>query len=395
MNQAKPTRSHQRDVLSNRKNHVLKNAAQRMTKNSVANIQAGPAPRTNAFGARASRTKTSAKTKELSRSAEIKPARSYSARHARKSPPKRPVNPSILMQAQPLLTSSSASQSNPRDIVDSLDEALRQHVAPQALSKVPSSNLFVSQSAPSSRASTPISDFEEAERMAEGLLQGGGANHAAGGQSGKAYGYAKDEGTSKPLNYKPYTLSEYRKNKPTKYVELGKLAPDLQTEELIQARAKKEKMKAFAENINKNNVRRMKVKPLAQRVKEQKEKKIIERTESKKERAVKYSRQVKRPEVPKHKVQPQRQQRKRRDEEMTSNSRYGDFEGSLYDDESLGFEGADGLQAGGGKKTSSPSRVKSDDILVTKVDQVQMANLEAENESARLQIERLKAEFGL
>jgi hypothetical protein len=80
---------------------------------------------------------------------------------------------------------------------------------------------------------------------------------------------------------------------------------------------------------------------------------------------------------------------------MTSNSQYGDFEGSLYDDESLGFEGADGLQAGGGKKTSSPSRVKSDDILVTNVDQVQMANLDAENESARLQIERLKAEFGL
>lgn len=35
------------------------------------------------------------------------------------------------------------------------------------------------------------------------------------------------------VDYKPCTLKEYRETKPTGYVELGKLQPDLYTDELV------------------------------------------------------------------------------------------------------------------------------------------------------------------
>lgn len=38
---------------------------------------------------------------------------------------------------------------------------------------------------------------------------------------------------ARPVEYKPCTVKEYRETKPTAYVELGKLQPDLQTDELI------------------------------------------------------------------------------------------------------------------------------------------------------------------
>lgn len=38
---------------------------------------------------------------------------------------------------------------------------------------------------------------------------------------------------ARQVEYKPCTLKEYRETKPTAYLELGKLQPDLQTEELV------------------------------------------------------------------------------------------------------------------------------------------------------------------
>lgn len=38
---------------------------------------------------------------------------------------------------------------------------------------------------------------------------------------------------ARPVEYKPCTLKEYRETKPTAYMELGKLQPDLHTEELL------------------------------------------------------------------------------------------------------------------------------------------------------------------
>lgn len=38
---------------------------------------------------------------------------------------------------------------------------------------------------------------------------------------------------ARQVDYKPCTLKEYRETKPTGYVELGKLQPDLYTDELV------------------------------------------------------------------------------------------------------------------------------------------------------------------
>ncbi|KAL7687608.1 putative Jhy protein [Plasmopara halstedii] len=60
---------------------------------------------------------------------------------------------------------------------------------------------------------------------------------------------------ARPVQYEPCNLSQYRKEKPDGYFELGKLQPDLNTDELVEKRAKIERMKAFSQNrrtINKN-----------------------------------------------------------------------------------------------------------------------------------------------
>lgn len=60
---------------------------------------------------------------------------------------------------------------------------------------------------------------------------------------------------ARPVQYEPCKLSQYKKEKPDGYYELGKLQPDLNTDELVEKRAKIERMKAFSQNrrtINKN-----------------------------------------------------------------------------------------------------------------------------------------------
>lgn len=180
-------------------------------------------------------------------------------------------------------------------------------------------------------------------------------------------------------------------------MELGKLAPDLMTDELVAKRAKQEKMKAFASNINKANIKNMKVVPKAVKMKEEEEKRVKEQGISKRQQAIEYAQNVKKPVVKRAKppapVAKTRRQRDRENEEMASSSKYTDFEGSMYDDEDLGFDGAEGLVGGRGR--GSPQRGGGEGITETSVDQVKLAELDAENESARLQVERLKAEFGL
>eukprot|EP00752_Nemacystus_decipiens_P011450 g10168.t1 len=58
---------------------------------------------------------------------------------------------------------------------------------------------------------------------------------------------------ARQVDYKPYTIKEYRESKPTGYVELGKLQPDLYTDELVAKRANAERMKEFSANLRKIN----------------------------------------------------------------------------------------------------------------------------------------------
>ncbi|CBN75064.1 conserved unknown protein [Ectocarpus siliculosus] len=58
---------------------------------------------------------------------------------------------------------------------------------------------------------------------------------------------------ARQVDYKPCTLKEYREAKPTGYVELGKLQPDLYTDELVAKRANAERIKEFSTNLRKIN----------------------------------------------------------------------------------------------------------------------------------------------
>ena len=64
-----------------------------------------------------------------------------------------------------------------------------------------------------------------------------------------------------------------------------------------------------------------------------------------------------------------------------------DFEGSLYGEEEAGFEGAAGLERGGGGGSGEGRKEMKRTQMVQQ--------LEAEHESAKAKIEQMKREFGL
>ncbi|CAM9383398.1 unnamed protein product [Ascophyllum nodosum] len=58
---------------------------------------------------------------------------------------------------------------------------------------------------------------------------------------------------ARPVEFKPCTLKEYRETKPFAYMELGKLQPDLNTEELVAKRANADRVKEFSVNLRQIN----------------------------------------------------------------------------------------------------------------------------------------------
>lgn len=58
---------------------------------------------------------------------------------------------------------------------------------------------------------------------------------------------------ARPVSYKPYKLSDYKRENQDTYFELGKLQPDLNDEELVAKRANKERIKAFSQNLREIN----------------------------------------------------------------------------------------------------------------------------------------------
>uniref|UniRef100_K3X0L0 Uncharacterized protein n=1 Tax=Globisporangium ultimum (strain ATCC 200006 / CBS 805.95 / DAOM BR144) TaxID=431595 RepID=K3X0L0_GLOUD len=54
---------------------------------------------------------------------------------------------------------------------------------------------------------------------------------------------------ARPVQYEPCKLSQYKKEKSAEYYELGKLQPDLNSEELVQKRANAERIKAFSKSL--------------------------------------------------------------------------------------------------------------------------------------------------
>eukprot|EP00602_Paraphysomonas_sp_CaronLab_P008651 CAMPEP_0185036958 /NCGR_PEP_ID=MMETSP1103-20130426/30731_1 /TAXON_ID=36769 /ORGANISM="Paraphysomonas bandaiensis, Strain Caron Lab Isolate" /LENGTH=349 /DNA_ID=CAMNT_0027574733 /DNA_START=203 /DNA_END=1252 /DNA_ORIENTATION=+ len=92
------------------------------------------------------------------------------------------------------------------------------------------------------------------------------------------------------VNYKPYTLQDYKKIKPQNYVELGKLKPDLNTEELVAKRANAERIKEFSKNLHHYNKQAM---PRRDQSAEDKKKKEV----SRREKALQFAQNIPKPKV--------------------------------------------------------------------------------------------------
>jgi len=58
---------------------------------------------------------------------------------------------------------------------------------------------------------------------------------------------------ARPVNYEPKTLQEYKQNLSQTYQTLGKLQPDLNTEELVSKRANQQRIKEFSANLRQVN----------------------------------------------------------------------------------------------------------------------------------------------
>jgi len=423
VNESKPLRSHQRDLQ--KKNFVRDNASksvsataasQRRTSRSQGGGISGRGRRNESSRFLEAQHVSPQRSKAAVAAAAVnqepltnvgahaggrrQAGRGYTARHQnhkKSSPPplrqiSQAANPSIAMAVEDLRKAETSyngearvglGEKAPPPDFDSLDAAMQaqvKHAPPSG------SNIFMDRSEPNSRASTPISDFEEAEQLAKQLVKGG-----------------PEKNQKKRLGYKPYTLADYKKN--NKPVQLGKLQPDLQTPELIAKREKARKVKEFANNINKTNIKKMIVKPQSVRVEEKRREEESTaqagdgeakgKVESSRSRAKEYSKRVSKPVAKRRAPAPGAQNAI---SEKAAAQKFGDFEGSLYDDESLGFDGAEALEASSvakDRKRRSPLRTKAESLYQTSVDQTQLNQLDAENESARMQIQKLIMDFNL
>nr|CCA20381.1 conserved hypothetical protein [Albugo laibachii Nc14] len=59
--------------------------------------------------------------------------------------------------------------------------------------------------------------------------------------------------THRSANYEPCTVSQYRKEKSDGYFELGKLQPDLYTDQLVQKRANNQRIREFSRSLREQN----------------------------------------------------------------------------------------------------------------------------------------------
>ena len=86
---------------------------------------------------------------------------------------------------------------------------------------------------------------------------------------------------ARAVEYNPCTLDEYRRQKPKEYVELGKLQPDLNSDDLVAKRANAERVRQFSKNLKSINMGHMAMKGAtpAQEAAAQKENQVVSKRE--------------------------------------------------------------------------------------------------------------------
>jgi len=106
---------------------------------------------------------------------------------------------------------------------------------------------------------------------------------------------------ARPVVFKPCTTSEYLKEKPKEYFELGKLQADLNTEEIQRKRERQERIREYAakqREVNRANQARRQLYTGAKGAKEQHERARRERkAQSARQRGLEFAKQVPRPRV--------------------------------------------------------------------------------------------------
>lgn len=100
---------------------------------------------------------------------------------------------------------------------------------------------------------------------------------------------------ARPVQFAPCTLSQYKKEKPAGYYELGKLQPDLNAEELVQKRANLERIKSFSKNLRAINMSSSK-KTDAEAKKQPREQEQ-KRANSSREKALEFSKHIPKPRI--------------------------------------------------------------------------------------------------
>jgi len=188
---------------------------------------------------------------------------------------------------------------------------------------------------------------------------------------------------ARPVNYKPCTLDQYKREKPAGWVELGKLQPDLNQPELVAKRANAARVKEFSKHLNNFNKSHMKKNTSSVQPKQDwAQPKPSEEDVSKRVRAKQFASKIPRPRarVPQQ-LSPQAQSPKgpRRTSAPNVKARPGRQRGG-------GLSSTDDI----GLSDSGVHSMNSSGQPVSKLDKLEMRH-----DNARREVDRIRQELGI
>eukprot|EP01041_Mallomonas_annulata_P002338 gene2342-4547_t len=133
----------------------------------------------------------------------------------------------------------------------------------------------------------------------------------------------------RPTAFRPYTLEDYQRIKPQSYVEMGKLKPDLNSEELVAKRANAQRIKEFSKNLKSFNEQSLqqqrRLPPSSEAVSVTLTKK---KEESSRGKALSFAKNIPKPKIPKTNSSPSRTPSGREDEGSDS------LDAAVYEEQS-------------------------------------------------------------
>eukprot|EP01039_Chlorochromonas_danica_P003458 gene3458-3787_t len=208
------------------------------------------------------------------------------------------------------------------------------------------------------------------------------------------------------VEYKPYTLKQYHLIKPKEYVEISKIQPDLNTEELVAKRKNMERIKEFSKQlrvVNQDLIQQQrKLPPATEQIDIEKSK---QKLNSKRQKALEFARNI-----PKPATEKGQQQHGPTGESLTHRDSMGEY----LEDEEDDFGGERAwektnnsrvsLSAGSSrlpgrvtKKTLRSTSVALDETLAGVADyevSSRLLELEARHQQSKAQVDAIRKAFG-